>query len=255
LIFRLVIAVVLISVALPVSLPAEVSDKRLVLEYEHEPLEDAEGQSFSKARRAVFFSSIVPGSGEYYLGARKRGIFFMILDGLAWTTFAVFEIQGGLRAREYKQYAEAYSGANAGMNGEKYYQRLADYPSSSGPGGYNQDVRRRAYELFPDPEDAEARDDYIDSRIYTGEDEWNWDSQTHREHYRSLHRSSELAYRRAFYTVGVLLLNRFASAIDAAYAASEMEKPQGVQEEPRFGIRIVPSGDELEVRAFATTRF
>ena len=243
--------------AIAVTLPGAAcgKDARLVLEYQHEQTEDSGESGFSKSRRAVFFSSMVPGTGQYYLGAKKRGTVFMVVDGLIWTTFAVFEIQGWLRAREYKDFAETFAGANPDKNGEKYYQRVADYLSSSDPGGYNQQVRRTAYELFPNPEDAEMREAYINARIYTGDDEWEWDSESRRMQYRSIHRSSELAYRRAFYTVGLLLLNRFASAIDAAWVASENEQPQAPKEEPRFGLRIDPSDGELEIRAFATTRF
>lgn len=59
--------------------------------------------------KAALMSAIVPGSGELYVGAQKRGIFILGAGALIWGSYLYQSAQGGTYEDKYKDYAMLYA--------------------------------------------------------------------------------------------------------------------------------------------------
>jgi len=165
-------------------------------------------------RKSLLYSLLLPGAGELSLGARGRAAGFFVAEGLIWTHYVWFEVAGRLRRDDYIEQAQLNAGVGVGSADDSYWRLvgLYDRSSGSGPGSYEEVVRRDARDNFPD--DPAAQDAYVASHLPSGDKAWSWSSPELQQAYRATRASSNRAYDRAKYSIAAAILNRLASAVD-----------------------------------------
>lgn len=165
-------------------------------------------------RRALLYSLLLPGAGELSLGARGRAAGFFVAEGLIWTHYVWFQVAGRLRRDDYIEQAQLNAGVGVASGEDSYWKIVGQYErsSGSGPGSYEEDVRREARDLFPD--DPAAQDAYVSQNLPSGDQAWAWNSSELQKAYRGTRASSNRAFDRAKYSFAAAILNRLVSAVD-----------------------------------------
>lgn len=177
-------------------------------------------------------SFLLPGLGQQRLGHVTRARVYYALEGAAWIAIGSFLWQGWAREQAYRDYAVAYAGVASDGWDDEYYEMIASYRSSDGPGGYNEYVRRDARDYYyPDTEAMEA---YYETNAVTGEQSWRWENETAFGRYRDLRDGSRSSYRRALYAGFFAALLRVVSTVDAVRLARGASNGN----EPSFSIEL-----------------
>ena len=146
----------------------------------------------------VIYSLLLPGMGELYADAYDVGKYFTIADGVLWGTFIGMNVYANWQEDNYKSYAETRAGINNENKDENYYATIGEYSNIE---SYNNEkALERNFEEMYDPE------------FYF----WKWDTNEERKTYRDMWTSSEQTKNDIRFIVGGLILNRIASAINAA---------------------------------------
>lgn len=192
-------------------------------------------QNQKSLKKAFFLSLVLPGLGEWYAGSKGEGKFFLFIEGGIWTYYGVNKIQGNILRGEYKAFAGLNANTNPDGAPDQYFKDLGLFWSSDSA---NERIRRDAREQFPD--NPQAQQEYINSRIYTGEREWEWRDKNSFRTYKDMRVSSLKAYHRAGYSFGFALLNRLISGIEAIRLTRNLnrELKSGKENIPlHFGFR------------------
>ncbi len=170
--------------------------------------------------KALLYSLLLPGLGDYYLGSKDRAKVFFVTEAAIWTSFIVFEVQGHLRENGYKDYAAAYAGVSGTNHSQDYYRLLTEFNSSNDYEEYiKQDGR---YILYPNV-DREALDSYFLTERVSDFEPWQWSSDEKRYEYRSIRKGSRLARRRAMYSIASAVANRIVSFIFTLKTAKSLD--------------------------------
>ncbi len=156
------------------------------------------GKAYKAPGKAFFLSLILPGMGEYYVGASSYTPYFIgmeILAGLGWYGNNWY---AGRLEDEYMAFAVQHAGVNGEHKDLKYWSSIGKYDDLY---GYNEQRERdRNFEAMFDE---------------TPEFFWQWDSKTNRLEYdrRRLHANSIL--NQEVYFQLALVLNHLVSAVNA----------------------------------------
>jgi len=162
--------------------------------------------------RAILYSLLLPGLGELYIGNDNRAKTFFIVDGVLWTAFIVFQIQGHRREDSYQQYAQTFAGVASTGHSDDYYSAIGQFGSSD---VYESELKKESrLELWPDVGYDAMERYYLENRVEDFE-EWEWSSFDNRVDYRELRSSSTLAYRRSGYFLAAAALNRVIASLFA----------------------------------------
>ena len=146
----------------------------------------------------VIYSLLLPGMGELYADAYDIGKYFTIADGVLWGTFIGMNIYANCKENDYKSYAESRAGISNENKDENYYATISAYSDIE---SYNNEkALERNFEEMYDP------DSFF----------WKWNTEAERESYRDMWTSSEQTKNDVRFIIGGLILNRVASAINAA---------------------------------------
>jgi len=186
---------------------------------------------------AAVFSLLLPGMGELYAGGFNSGKYFLIADGALWLTYAGVELYGNSLRDDSRAYAVSAAGIDPTGKDDQFYVDIGNFLSTE---EYNEKQLR---DREPD-------------RLYdaTAGFAWSWNSDAARAVYRDQRISSEEAYNARKFIVAGLIINRVASAINAARSAiahnSALEQALGRLE---FSASVLggldaPHGVELSVR-------
>lgn len=181
-------------------------------------------------RRAFLFSLIMPGAGQYYVGAHGAARSFLSTEFGIWAGFTGFRTYAAIRENDYQLFARTHAGAHTGGKDETFLDDLGFYANVY---EHNRFARWRE-----GPE----------GQVYPETEEWGWewDSDVSRRRYRRLRESSVSAERRAVYMVGVAMLNRIVSAVHAARIAQRLSAQNMVEE--KFSPRVIFWAHEDELR-------
>jgi len=158
--------------------------------------------------KALGFSLLLPGAGQYYTESRNRTIIFGSAEALVWSGFFGFRTYGSWKKEDYRAWAALKAGAIVDGKDENFFEKLTYYDNLD---EYNQ------FELLYEGSQAVV---FPDTREYY----WNWDSDTSRNHFRDLRNQSKAAYRRSLLFLGAAVANRILAGIDAFRAASSYSK-------------------------------
>ncbi|HEU4334542.1 MAG TPA: hypothetical protein VFT32_08630 [Candidatus Eisenbacteria bacterium] len=175
-------------------------------------------------RKALLYSLLLPGAGELSLGAKGRAVGFFVAEGLIWTHYVWFQVAGHLRRDDYIEQAQLNAGVGIDSADDEYWKIVGQYErsSGSGPGSYEETVRREARDLYPD--DPAAQDAYVSKNLPSGDRAWNWSSEELQRDYRTTRNSSNRAFDRAKYSFAAAILNRLVSAVDTQILHRRLSK-------------------------------
>jgi hypothetical protein len=195
-------------------------------------------------RKALLYSLLLPGLGEMSLGAKKRAIGFFVAEGLIWTHYVWFQVAGDLRRDDYIEQARLNAGVGVDSAEDDYWKLVGQYDrsSGSGPGSYEEVVRREARDLYP--EDPAAQDDYVAKNLPSGDQAWDWSSADLQADYRDTRNSSNHAFDRAKYSFAAAILNRLVSAVDTQILHRRLSKDgqANLDEGTRLMADALPEG-------------
>jgi hypothetical protein len=184
--------------------------------------------------KAVFYSIMLPGLGQYYLGEKTQAKVFFMIDAVIITSFIVFTVQGNLREDEYQEYARVFAGLTRTDHSDDYYGLLTSYDSSR---EYEDEIKGDGrLELYPDIDVATLNQYFVNNRVSDYE-MWIWQSADHRRAYQERRAASKRADRRALYAVAAAIANRVASAF-FAYRSAKRSKQEGSVQQTGFFIEF-----------------
>ena len=162
-------------------------------------------------RKSVFkaglYSVLVPGGGQYYLGYRKKARYFFVTEALTWIGFASFRVYGSWKEDDYIRYAAIHADARLEDKDDDFCDFVGFYDDID---QYNTLGR------IWDPDRPYLED--------TPDNHWRWESETHRATYRELKNRSREAYRRAEFMIGIAIVSRIVSVIDAVRDAKRARR-------------------------------
>ena len=175
---------------------------------------DAPAEEVSSGRKSVFkaalYSALVPGGGQYYLGQRRTARYFFTAEALTWLGYLSFQMYGDWRKSDYIDYAATH--ANARLEGKS-----DDFVTWVG--FYNNIREFNALGRAWDNERPYLRD--------TPDNHWEWQSTDDRRTFRDLRNRSREAYRRSDFMIGVAIIDRVISIIDAVRSTGRINRRIG----------------------------
>ncbi len=174
---------------------------------------------------AILYSLLLPGMGELYAESYQSGKYFTIAEGILWGTYIGMNTYANWQKDRYKSFAESYAGVNPAGKDDDYYAIISEYLNIT---EYNDDraKQRRFNEMF----DTEAQF-------------WKWQNQEDRRTYRSMWVSSEQTFNDIRFVVGILLVNRLVSAINAVRLVSAYNKQQAEQLGWNVSLGVIKNPD------------
>lgn len=160
--------------------------------------------------KAILYSALVPGGGQYYLGKRRTARFFFAAEAMTWVGYIAFHTYGNWRESDFINYASVH--ANARLEGKDeeflawvgFYQNIRDFNNLG-----------RAF----DPDRGFLAD--------TPENHWAWQSDLEQRTYRDLRNRSKESFRRSEFMIGVAVVNRVISIIDAVRSTGRINRRIG----------------------------
>lgn len=163
-------------------------------------------------RLAPVGSVLIPGTGEFIRGYPKKGEAFLWAEGFAVTGAAGFGWDAYQKREAARTMAVLNAGSNPSNRSRDYLAALENYASSD---EYNLDVAREARQLYPD--DFSAREEYLKANSFTGEDAWEWESDSLFSEYALQRTRMRTARQVSSAFLGVMLLNRVVSMFDVTF--------------------------------------
>jgi len=187
---------------------------------------------------AAALSALVPGGGQYYLGNRRTARYFFAAEAITWIGYAALRTYGNWRRDDYIRFAAV--NANAQLDGKSddfidlvgFYSDIRDYNTLG-----------RAF----DPEREYLPD--------TPENHWEWQSYDDQREFRDLKNRSREAYRRSDFMIGLAIIDRIISVVDAVRSAGRINRRIGAGRSDISSDRFRLSIDPLQPRCQVTLTF
>lgn len=155
---------------------------------------------------AILLSAILPGMGELYAGSYSSGKYFTIAEGTLWGVYYGLNTFSNWQKDRYKAYAAAAAGVNLQGKDANYFANIADYTS------------------IDEFNTSKALEQNFNEMYNTSQYYWYWQSNTDRKTYRNMWVNGEQSHNSIRFVVGALILNRLASAINAARLVAAYNK-------------------------------
>jgi hypothetical protein len=156
---------------------------------------------------AAALSLAIPGAGEYYLGNKRKAKAFFAVEAAAWTGFVAFKIYSHWKKDDLINYAHEHAGADLTGRDDEYLDLVGFYTST------------REYNTLGRVSDPDRP--YLDESPINY---WQWQSEDDRSVYRGLKNRSREANRRSQFLIGLAVINRIVSVIDAVRDARRQER-------------------------------
>jgi hypothetical protein len=160
--------------------------------------------------KAALFSALVPGGGQYYLGQRRTARYFFAAEALTWIGYLSFHTYGDWRKDDYIQYATTHANAQLEGKGDDFVTWVGFYNNI------------REFNSLGRAFDNERP--YLED---TPENHWEWQSEDDRRTFRDLRNRSREAYRRSDFMIGVAIIDRVISIIDAVRSTGKINRRIG----------------------------
>jgi hypothetical protein len=158
------------------------------------------------AFKAGIYSALLPGWGQFYLENKGKARVFFTVEALSWVGFIAFRTYGAWKKDDLIRFAGERAGADLRGKDDHFLDMVGFYDDID---DYNAFGRAIA------PEREYLRD--------TPSNHWRWQSKADRLAYRDLKNRSREAYRRSQFMIGLAILNRIVSVIDAVRDAKRAQ--------------------------------
>jgi hypothetical protein len=189
-------------------------------------LDDPESGSTGELsmRRAVLYSLLLPGLGDWYAGNKSRAKTFFVVDAAIWTTFIVFRVQGNHREESYQNFATEFAGVSGTGHSDEFYSTIGKFNTSD---EYEAEFKKEhRIDIWPDVGYEAMEKYYVENRL-TDFQEWAWYTWEMRVDYREMRSASTLSYRRSGYIVALAVANRVVASIFAYHAVKSSRSGNG----------------------------
>ncbi len=194
-------------------------------------------EGLKSVTKAAFLSLLLPGAGEIYAGSQNKGKIFLSVEASFWAGFFGFRTYGGWLKNDYKNYAAWHAGANLTAKSDDFFDHLGYYDSRD---QYNQ------LALLYHREDAKP---YPENDFWN----WKWDNPNSKSYYRNLKNRSKTAYRNALYIMGLSLVNRIVSVVDAMKTVRSYNRKKSLEiSQVRFDFKLNPFGHNPKMMVYLT---
>lgn len=160
--------------------------------------------------KAILFSTLVPGGGQYYLGQKKTARYFFAAEALTWIGYASFRVYGNWKKDDYVGFAAAKANAQLEGRDDEFADLVGFYTDTR---EYN--TLGRIFE----PDRPYLRD--------TPENHWQWQDSEDQRQFRDLKNQSRESYRRSDFMLGVAVVSRIVSIIDAVRNVNRVNRRIG----------------------------
>ncbi len=210
--------------------------------------------SAKSPKKAFLFSLLVPGLGELYSGAKKRGIAFLGIEIASWISYGIFRDRGNDIEKEFRAFADQNWGR------ERYLEWL-----SSGS------TRGDTTHVLPSKEeDIQQYYELIgkyDQFVYGWEDrskgpnsDGSFDrtytvTSVIREQYEDRRDDSNRNLKRASFSTGAVLFNHVVSAVDAALHAKSLKGNALLERKTKFKARMENRDGRDVLMVYLSRRF
>lgn len=158
------------------------------------------------AVKAAFYSALLPGLGEHYVGNRTKAKVFFAIEAATWINLIAFHTYGEWKKDDMTRLAADKAGASLEGKSDEYLDWV---------GFYNSTDQFNTLGRVTDPE----REFLAGSENY-----WQWASDDDRNDFRSYKNSSRTAFNRANFMIVAAISNRIISVIDAVRDAKRSGK-------------------------------
>lgn len=148
--------------------------------------------------RAAIYSTLIPGLGDYYVGNRGKARIFFATDAVTWIGYASYRMYGHAKEEDYIRFAQTNANAQLDNKSDDFRDLVGFYSSIN---EYN--TLGRVFDT--------DRPYLVDSP----ENHWQWQSEADQGTYRHLKNRSREAYRTADFFIGIAIVTRIVSVIDA----------------------------------------
>jgi hypothetical protein len=175
------------------------SDENIFIESQ-EKLIFKERKSPSKA---FFYSLLLPGAGEAYVGEKTQSKIFLAVELVAWGLVVANVINVNSRESDYMNYAVQHAQVNRSGKNDQFWIDIGKFDTIF---EYN-DERRR---------ERDINAIYKENTFYT----WNWDKNENRLFYDSQRIDAREIERNRLYFFAAIALNHLVSAINALRLAN-----------------------------------
>ena len=203
---------------------------------------DVSGGKRVSVARAALYSALLPGLGEYYVGHRQKAKYFFGAEAVTWISFFAFRTYGSWKEDDLIRLANEK--ANASLEGKD--DDFLDWV------GFYKDIDEfNTFGRVGDPDRPYLED--------TPDNHWRWLSDTDQEAYRDLKNSSREAYRNSNFMIGVAIVNRVISVIDAVRdarrAGRRLDDSFTDAEQSKYRLSIDPLSTRQQVTLTVYTPF
>jgi hypothetical protein len=170
-------------------------------------VQQAKERTIKNPWKAFLMSAVLPGTGEHYTGAGFKSKVFLVSEAGLWSALISFRHLGNWRKSDYRLQAIVAASADVSGKDDRYFDVLGFYDS------------REEYNKVAGAYDH-SRVYYPDTKAYF----WKWESSDARSKYRNLKNDSKSYYRKANFSLGLLLANHLISAADAYWSAKRFNR-------------------------------
>jgi hypothetical protein len=184
--------------------------------------------------KAMMYSLMVPGLGDFYAGNRGTGKLLLGTEIAIWMGYLGFQYYGNIQKDSYMLFAHENAGSNIHREDELYYDAVEVYRSSD---EYNTYVYEDARLLYPNNPDQQNT--YVQENGFFGSNTWEWTQDTPFREYRKMRITTRETYQRAVFMTGFAILNRLVAAVTSARNVRNHNKRV---EEMKWGIHMKPNG-------------
>ena len=151
---------------------------------------------------AAFYSLLLPGMGELYVGDYSTGKYSTIAEAALWIGWSGFQLYGNWQQDDARNFSVRHASVTLANKDDLYFANIENFPSVY---AYNSEMlrERQPYSVY-NPQSSSY---------------WNWDSDVNRERYRQLRISSDETFNSSRYVLAAIVVNHVLSAVSATRMA------------------------------------
>jgi len=197
-------------------------------------------EGLKSATKAALLSLLLPGAGEIYGGSKTKGKIFIFSEASLWAGYFGFRTYGSWLKKDYKVYAASHAKVNLEGKSDDFFDQLSFYDS------------RDQYNQFAPLYHRGDKQPYPEDDLWN----WEWDSRDSRYYYRDLKNRSKNATRNALYLVGLSIVNRIVSVVDAMKTVRTYNRKRSLEfSHIKFDLKANPLGHNPTVMLYLSRRW
>jgi hypothetical protein len=200
----------------------------------------AERKGMKSGTKAALLSLFLPGAGEIYGGSKAKGKIFLFSEASLWVGFFGFRRYGAWLKEDYRVYAASHARVDLEGKSDEFFDQLAFYDS------------RDQYNQFAPLYHRDERQPLPADNFWN----WEWDSRESRDYYRDLKNRSKSASRKALYMVGLSIVNRIVSVVDAIKTVRTYNRKKSLEiSQLKFDLKANPLGHNPQIMVYVSRKW